>query len=158
MCRLFGSIMLVVVLSWARPAQAQMTLDEPSMPDASGYGEYTYGYQTYGGFGFGYSQEVPAGAAILDRFGIARGVRAVAPPYVSVTPRVRARDARGSAGLVAARPRIALPTGSQYWPGANGVILYSPEIRYRSYGDGYGRGPYGSIDHGIMYKGWLLNN
>ena len=54
----------------------------------------------------------------------------------------------------AAQSQYPLPTGSLDWPAANGVILYSPALRYQTYGDGYGRGPYGSVDCGIMYKGW----
>ena len=39
---------------------------------------------------------------------------------------------------------------------ARGVVLYSPALRYQNYGGGYGRGPYGSIDCGMMYKGMSL--
>jgi len=158
MSRLFGSILVVIVMSLSTPAHAQMTMADPNGREDYGYGGYSYGYQTYGGFGLGYSQAVRAGGLIMDRFGMVHEISGVATAPISLAPRVRARNARAGSSRVAAQSQYQLPTGSLYWPAANGVILYSPAMRYRSYGDGYGRGPYGSLDHGIMYKGWPLRD
>jgi hypothetical protein len=70
--------------------------------------------------------------------------------------RRRGVPSRTEAKRVQAQPRYQLPTGSLYWSGANSGILYSPAMRYQTYGGGYARSPYGAVDHSIMYKGWEL--
>ncbi|MFI5461627.1 MAG: hypothetical protein ACHRXM_40095 [Isosphaerales bacterium] len=145
-------------LSLSTPAHAQMTMADPDGMEDYGYGGYSYGYQTYGGFGLGYSQAVPAGGFIMDRFGMVYGFSGVATAPTTLAPRVRARNARAGSSRVAGQSQHQLPTGTLYWPVANRVILYSPAMRYRSYGDGSGRGPYGSLDYRTMYKGWPLGN
>ena len=98
-----------------------------------------------------------AGTFWLDRFGMVHATEPAQPlPRVArATPRNQNdRQRRRAAGF--RRPGARLPTGSLQWPGSSGVVLYSPWLRYQSYGSGYGRGPYGNADCGIMYKGmWL---
>jgi len=158
MSRLLGSMLVVSVLSLSTPAHAQMTMADPDWIEDYGYVGYSYGYQTYGGFGLGYSEAVPAGSLIMDRFGMVHGFSGVATAPASRAPRVRTRNAHAGSSRAAAQAQYQLPTGTLYWPAANGVILYSPAMRYRAYGNGYGRGPYGSRDCGTMYKGWPLGN
>jgi hypothetical protein len=80
-----------------------------------------------------------------------------AQPPAAVTPRRRAAKLDISqTSRRSSKTANSLPTGSLSWPGSNNVILYSPGLRKQGYGGGYGLGPYGSIDCGIMYKGmWL---
>jgi hypothetical protein len=116
-----------------------------------------------GGIGLDLRQPMTAGRLIMDQYGMVHQVPSV---QSQPAPRVeRARRSQARAGSSRARtarpvavPKYQLPTGSLYWPGADGVMYYSPLLRYQSYGDGYGTGPYGSVDHGIMYKGWSLQN
>jgi hypothetical protein len=72
------------------------------------------------------------------------------------TPRLRSRSNRSGPAMRTARVGYQLPTGSLNWPGASRVLLYSPALRYENYGGGYGRGPYGTIDCGMMYHGMSL--
>jgi len=179
---MFGSISAgTVLLGLAAPAHAQTTMADWYGVEDYGYGGYSSGYQTYDGFGAGYIQAVVGGSVIMDRFGMLYRIPDVAPAPTSEgrrtedggrkklngssdvvaapalrAARARAGRARAGSGRVAAQPRYQLPTGSLYWPAANEVILYSPAMRYQSYGGGYGRDPYGSIDHGTMWKGWPL--
>jgi hypothetical protein len=159
MSRMFGLILVGIgLLSLASPAHAQMTMADPYGMEDYGYGEYFHGYQTYGGIGLGSGQAVPAGGLIMDRFGMLHAIPSVVPAPTARAPRPRAAQARTGSSRAVAKSRYQLPTGSLYWPAASGVMLYSPFERYQSYGDGYGRGPYGSVDHGIMYKGWPVDN
>jgi hypothetical protein len=112
--------------------------------------------EPYGGFGLEYAQAAPAGSVILDRFGMAHVLPYVTPEPTVVTVRPASPRTRGGSRRAAARLRYSLPTGSLYWPDASGVILYSPAMRYRAYGGGYGLGAYGSADHSDMYQGRLL--
>ena len=150
------SLVVVAFLSLSTPARAQSGAADPYVMEDEGYGGVSDDFSPYGGFGLEYSQPVRAGGLIMDRFGMLYRTPEVAPERSVAAPPARARQARTGSSRVTARPRYQLPTGSLYWPAASGVILYSPAMRYQSYGAGYGRGPYGSVDHGMMYKGWPL--
>jgi hypothetical protein len=119
-----------------------------------------YGSLPNGGFGVGYTQSVAAGSWIMDQYGMMHSVPTIdpAPPAVDAKPATAARPAARTSGSTAnrtkAKPRYQLPTGSLGWSGANGVVVYSPEARYESYGSGYGRGPYGVVDYRHMSWGW----
>ena len=110
----------------------------------------------YGGFGLQYAQALWARygqafvtGAVWSWIGMAYALRIPvrsagtrrAPPGRSW----HAQTSRSHAGSPSGQPRYQLPTGSLDWPAASGVILYSPGDALRSYGSGYGRGPYGSI-------------
>jgi hypothetical protein len=129
-----------------------------------------------GGFGLQYTQPIPSGTLVLNRWGMLEatpGVGTALPPATaveqpaSVPPVARARVARGnrmgrSFARVTGRPITGagvqpgapLPSGSLYWPGAAGMPLYSPAQRYATYGYGYGASPYGTADYGAAYKGY----
>jgi len=161
MTRFYGSLLAgILFFEWAGAAQAQLVSGDPYEP-GSAYDGYFYGNEPYGGFGLEFNQHVPDGSVIMDRFGMlyvasrARTPQIMTPPPSAPT-RPRVRESRSDTRRVQAQPHYQLPTGSLYWPGANSGILYSPEMRYQSYGGGYGRSPYGSVDHGSMYKGWWL--
>ena len=161
MYRMLGLILVVIVLlSASAPTYAQM------MPVGSfgteGY-EYrgdavvAHAYQTFGGFGFEYGQVPDAGGVMIDRFGMPYGI----PVAV---PRARRCGSAAATEAVACRfqprrhpSRTQLPTGSLYWPAANGVSPYSPAARYQAYGSGYAQSPYGGIDAGMMWMGWPLS-
>ncbi len=51
-----------------------------------------------------------------------------------------------------AQPRYQLPTGSLGWSAGNGGMLNPVEARCSAYGSGYGVGPYGVVDHRMMWK------
>jgi hypothetical protein len=110
----------------------------------------------YGGFGHGYVQAPLAGSVLVDRFG---GMYTIAPPVspqVGQAARPDSQPSRVRSRKAPPRPRYALPTGSLYWPGAGAVVMYSPELRYQTYGGGYVRSPYGTLDCGNMWKGWTM--
>jgi len=158
MSRMFGLIVVLIVLGGVPdPAHAQTTMPDYYDMESDGYSGYFSGYQTHGGFGLGYSQAATAGALMMDQFGMQYRLPDVAPAPTVAAPRARAGRARAGTRRAAAPSQYPLPTGSLYWPAANGVILYSPAMRYRAYGAGYGRSPYGSVDYSTMYKGWLLS-
>jgi hypothetical protein len=157
MSRTLGMFVVVIVLlSALTPARAQVTGADSYGMEYGGYRGSTYDNQPFGGFGFEYGQVARAGGMILDQYGIVRQAPGFAPAPTAPAPRARARQTLAGSSRVAARASFALPTGSLYWPGASGVILYSPATRYQSYGSGYGRSPYGSVDCSTMYKGWPL--
>jgi len=159
MPRMIGLILVLILpVGMPAPAQAQMTMADYYGMEDNGYGGSFSGYQTHGGFGLGYSQEAVAGGVIMDRFGMPYRIPDVGPAPAVAAPRARAGRARAGSRRAAAPSQFPLPTGSLYWPAANGVMLYSPAMRYRAYGSGYGRSPYGSVDHSIMYKGWPLSD
>jgi hypothetical protein len=123
---------------------------------ATDYANSIYQIEPYGGFGLETMQTPFAGTVWLDRFGMVRATEPAQP-----MPRLAARGPGTKATSPAARRQVSrtgarLPSGSLHWPGSSGVVLYSPGLRYQSYGGGYGRGPYGNIDCGIMYKGMSL--
>jgi hypothetical protein len=157
MNRLFASTSAVVLLvGLLAPADAEMSGEDPYVMGPLGVGGYAYDSEPYGGFGLEFAQLAPAGSLMMDRFGMWYAL-----PYISPAPTVAASQPRANLRRAGSRrttalPRYSLPTGSLYWPGASEVILYSPSMRYRAYGGGYARDPYGSIDHSIMYKGWPL--
>ncbi len=151
---LASSMVLVLSLSLAATAEAQLAAD-PYDSDSPASVRSSVPIAPYGGFGLETMQTLHPGTLIVDRFGLVREIPFVQPPS-SVGPRPRSTASRSnSSGRV---PRVArkLPTGSLDWAGANGVILYSPALRFQDYGGGYGRGPYGSVDCGMMYKGMSL--
>jgi hypothetical protein len=150
------SFAVVFLIGWGSRAEAQMVAD-PYGSDGSGYGASLYRIAPNGGFGLETMQTPVMGAVVLDRFGLAHGT-----PLVQLSPQVRASrsGAKASRSLASGRRGRAgyqLPTGRLDWAGASGVVLYSPALRYQNYGGGYGRGPYGSIDCGMMYHGMSLS-
>jgi hypothetical protein len=97
------------------------------------------------------------GSVVMDRFGLVHGPMDARPaPPPPQPPRSRTKTGRTTASGRVVPTRYPLPTGSLNWPGASGVVLYSPADRYQNYGGGYGRGPYGSIDCGMMFRGMAL--
>ena len=131
--------------------------DSPTDADASAYGESLAQIEPYGGFGLEMMQ-TPIG-----RHRHARSLWIGSPSSVCVShrcrvaaPRPRVRSSRSGPATRTARVGYQLPTGSLDWPAASGVILYSPALRYENYGGGYGRGPYGTMDCGMMYHGMSL--
>jgi hypothetical protein len=131
------------------------------------YGIYPYGDEPYGGFGMDYVQAPSSGGLVMDRFGMIHeapvvGSRpVVAAERVSVRSETRSRSARTrprrAQAQAQARGNYQLPTGALRWKGGEGVLLYSPALRYQSYGGGAARSPYGSIDYGSMWMGWPLS-
>ena len=155
MTRSLGLILAVaVILGSASTARAQ-TVADPYRMEESTYGEHL-ARMPHGGFGLETLQVPRPGGIWMDRFGMLHRT-----PGVAVAPRPTAvrsggRLSRsGTSGRVA-RSQYQLPTGSLYWPEASEVILYSPAMRYETYGGGYGRGPYGSVDCSIMFRGMAL--
>lgn len=153
-----------IVLSHALAAsvQAQSTPYDDSgfVPSATGIS--SFGTLPNGGFGVEYTQPVVAGSWIMDQYGMVYAAPTVdpTPPPVDAKPATAARPATRTSGSAVnrtkAKPRYQLPTGSLGWSGANGVVLYSPAVRYESYGSAYGRGPYGVVNYGYMSRGWPL--
>jgi len=172
------TLAMVFGLCWAHTSSGQVVGD-PLQSGTSPYADYIYQIESYGGFGLDTMQAPVAGAFWLDRFGLLQGpvpvqpvsvqaIPSVAPrrartkplpvqPTPRVTPRrARTRPANSAASGRVSPARYSLPTGSLAWPAERDVVLYSPELRYQSYGGGYGRGPYGAVDCGMMYKGMQL--
>jgi len=159
MTRLFGlTVAIVLPLSLATTTRAQTTPYDDFVPETPIYGVAAEGSQPYGGFGLGYSQPVLAGTVIMDQYGLLHAIPDVeaAPALVAVAPQPRTRNSRSASRRASAQPRYQLPTGSLGQSASNGVILYSPGMRYQNYGNGYDRGPYGVVDYSQMYKGWPL--
>ena len=118
--------------------------------------------QSYGGFGLEYAQPLANGGAVMDQYGMWHGVPSVTRRSLpSSSPPPLPAPARTSRACLAPRCAvsrdISSPTGSLGWTGANGGILYSPGMRYQSYGNGYGHGPYGVTDYQYMWKGWVTD-
>ena len=149
------TLTLVLLLGWASRSSAQ-TVADARVSVATIYNKYIYAIEPNGGFGLETIQIPFAGAFWLDQFGLVHAIEPAQP-----LPRIAARRSAPKSIVAPASHRVSktgarLPTGSLAWPGASGVVLYSPWLRYQSYGSGYGRGPYGNADCGIMYKGmWL---
>jgi hypothetical protein len=149
------SFAVILAIGSSSPVQAQMAGD-PYGPYASPYGGSTVQIEPHGGFGLELIQAPMPGTVMLDRFGIVYGVPD-RESFVRVTaPLPRARSSRSGPAKRTARIGNQLPTGSLDWAGASGVMLYSPAFRYQNYGGGYGRGPYGTMDCGMMYHGMSL--
>jgi hypothetical protein len=149
------SFVVVFAIGWASSAEAQMAAGRHGL-DASAYADSPYQIEPYGGFGLETMQTPFVGTVVLDRFGIVRGIPPAQPARRASGPRQR-----GKASAALPRNRTApatyrLPAGSLNWAGTSRMVLYSPALRYQNYGGGYGRGPYGSIDCGMMYKGMSL--
>jgi hypothetical protein len=149
------ALAMVLLLGWASRSVAQ-PVAVPNGFVTTVHGDSVYAVEPYGGFGMETIQVPFAGTFWLDRFGMVHATEP-AQPLPSVAAR---RPGTKTTGTAASR-RVSksgarLPTGSLEWSGSSGVVLYAPWLRYQSYGSGYGRGPYGSTDCGIMYKGmWL---
>jgi hypothetical protein len=148
---------LIAVLSFgvSPPANAQME-DHPYGADASPYGISPDRLEPFGGFALEMAQIPMEGTVVIDRFGLAHGTPRPLRSEPMTVPRPRAKATRTVPGRRAARVGYQLPTGSLDWAGATGVLLYSPAMRFENYGGGYGRGPYGSVDCGMMYHGMSL--
>jgi hypothetical protein len=150
------SFVVISFFGWPSLAKAQSAAD-PYGFLATDPGAFLDSLEPFGAFGFETMQTPFSGSVVMDRFGMVHGTvyarPAASPPQ---PPRSRAKTGRTAASGRITRARHPLPTGSLNWPGANGVVLYSPAYRYQNYGGGYGRGPYGSIDCGMMFKGMAL--
>jgi hypothetical protein len=165
MNRAFGLVLAVVLFSGLNTTTRAQTDDPP-----------------FGGFGYDYAQVPPSNSIVLDRFWMPVQTPAVgtAPaPAIRTSPTATVVTTQPRAAAAMTRPRVdpaakrtarahrrygmvpmqgsyQLPTGSLYWPAAAGVSLYSPAQRYQSYDFGYDKSPYGSIEYGSMYKGFLM--
>jgi hypothetical protein len=117
----------------------------------------------FGGFGFEYAQPQLAGSVIMDQWGFWHATPTVEPTEAPAAVAVRnpsqqrTRGSRSNSEQPLARPRYQLPTGTLRGSGGESVILYTPESRYRAYGNGYSRGPYGVTDYSRMYRGAPLD-
>jgi hypothetical protein len=157
---LTATILLSHALAVSVQAQSTPYDDRGFVPSASGI--TNSGSLPNGGFGVEYTQPVVVGSWIMDQYGMVYAAPTVdpAPPAADPKPATAARPAIRTPGSTAnrtkAKPRYQLRTGSLGWSGANGVVLYSPEARYESYGSGYGRGAYGVVNYGYMSRGWPL--
>ena len=142
----------------ATSIQAQTTPYDDRGFDPTGSGISNYGTLPNGSFGFGYTQLIPAGSLVVDQYYMVHAAPTVAPEprAVAAQPAPITRVSRSTSNRTRATPLYQLPTGSLSWYGANGVILYSPAARSGAYGAGYGRGPYGVVNYGYMYKGWPM--
>ena len=76
-----------------------------------------------------------------------------APPRPRVASRRRAKPSNARRAARFPNRRTACRRGRSTGRRERDVVLYSPALRYQSYGGGYGRGPYGTVDCGMMYKG-----
>jgi hypothetical protein len=158
MIRTLGlTVALVVPLSLATTTHAQMAPYDAGGTPSPYYGVSAYGGQPFGGFGLDYAQRAPSGGMVMDQYGMWHAVPYVesAPTVAAVAPQPRTRTTRSASRRVAvkvAQPRYQLPSGSLGLSGANGGILYSPGMRYQSYGSGYGW-PVGVIDNSGMWHG-----
>jgi hypothetical protein len=153
MNRILGLAVAIVVpfcLSTAAHAQSAYYGVGPTGPV---YGGYANAGQPYGGFGLEYSPAVPAGGIVIDQYGLLHAVPYVASASpVVVQPQPQVRTTRSGSRRAIAQPRYQLPTGSLGWSGGNGGMLYPVQTRGGSYGSGYDVGPYGVIDHNMMWK------
>ncbi len=150
------TLAMVVMLGPATMSHAQTAAD-PYRMEESTYGEHLDRLGHHGGFGLETTQAPRAGGVWMDRFGILHQTPIVAPAPGVKAARPVVRPSRSSTSERTARSNYQLPTGSLNWPGASGAILYSPAMRFQSYGGGYGWGPYGSVDCGIMFRGMSLD-
>jgi hypothetical protein len=151
------SLLAVFSVGLSLRAEAQMAADYG--PNAVGGASAAERVEPYGGFGLETAQTPVSGGAALDRFGMIHAMPSARPAALVSVPDRRNKTnpmARYTQRGRAARAGHQLTTGSLEWGGADRVLLFSPEVRHRSYGGGYGQGPYGSFDCGMMYKGmWL---
>jgi hypothetical protein len=156
MVRCIGlGLFAVLSIGVSPPVNAQMA-DHSFGANAFPYGISPDDLGPYGGFGLETAQVLTEGAVVVDRFGLAHGNPRAQRSQPVTVPRPRAKTSRAGQGRRVARVGYQLPTGSLDWAGASGVIFYSPAVRYENYGGGYGRGPYGSVDCGMMYHGMSL--
>jgi hypothetical protein len=159
MSRAIGLALAVVLLvGVSSTSHAQMTSGSDDEMGTSGYGGHSYENPAFGGFGMDYMQVPQAGTFQMDRFGGVYAVPGSYPgmPQVFTAAPARTQSNNSRSGATSVRARYRVPTGSLYWPGAGGVLLYSPQLRNASYGSGYARSPYGRIDYGTMWLGWPI--
>jgi hypothetical protein len=155
---LTATILLSHALAAAVQAQSTPYDDRGFVPPANVISNYRS--MPNGSFGIEYTQPVVAGSWIMDQYGMVYRVPTIepAPRAAEAKPALAARPGPRMAGSTAnrakAKARYAVPTGSLGSSGSNGVVLYSPEARYETYGAGYGRGPYGVVNYGSMWWGW----
>ena len=149
------TLVIVLLLSCASRGNAQAVASR----NGSGTNPYrgsTRRLEPYGGFGLETMRTPISGRLWQDRFGLGHATAPAEPPAAITRGRRAAKPVISQTSRRASKTANSLPTGSLSWPGSNDVILYSPGLRHQGYGGGYGLGPYGSIDCGIMYKGmWL---
>jgi hypothetical protein len=149
------SLIVVFSIGLASPAEAQMAAD-PYGWDASTGGDLLYRIEPTGGFGLETMQSPFAGMVVMDRFGMVHAAPIAQSPQHVPAPQRRTRKGQAVMSRRVSRDEYQLPTGSLNWAGASNVVFYSPALRYETYGGGYGRGPYGSMDCGMMYHGMSL--
>jgi hypothetical protein len=145
------TVAIVMPLTLATASQAQSTYYGAGTASPV-YGAPMVVDQPYGGLGLQYSPAVPAGGVVMDQYGLLHQVPYVvsAPPVVvRAQPRVTTRY--GSRRAMA-QPRYLVPTGSLGVSAGNGGMFYPVDARYATYGSGYAVGPYGVVDHQMMWK------
>jgi hypothetical protein len=152
MNRMVGlTVAIVVPLTLATASHGQSTYYglETASPV---YGVPDVPSQPYGGFGLQYSPAIPPGGMVVDQYGLLHPVAYVASaPQVVVQAQPRAVTRYGSRRAMA-QPRYLVPTGSLGWSAGNSGMLYPVNARYAAYGSGYAVGPYGVVDHQMMWK------
>jgi hypothetical protein len=145
----------LIFLSFASPGDAQTPFTENGSAITNSR-ESVAPIQPYGGFGLENMRTPIAGREWVDRFGMVHTAEPAPLSTVLAPHRVAKKVSSSPVNRKVSRTPSLLTTGSLNWPASSELILYSPEFRYRSYGGGYGYGPYGSVDCGIMYKGMSL--
>jgi hypothetical protein len=148
-------IAMLIGLGWASPGGAQSVADRDAS-SATFHGKTLYRIEPCVGFGLESIQMPVAGAILVDRFGLLHVAEPIQSRPGNVSRRAGSRAMNSAPGRGRVHDGDRLRAGSLSWPGAGGVVLYSPPLRYETYGGGYGRGPYGSVDCGMMYKGMAL--
>ncbi len=181
MMRILGPVVAITLMSLGSRAVAQVPEDD--LRAGSTNGRPGLFNESYGGFGFGYTQVLPSNSYVFDRYwnlvetpsvGSTTPDGSLTPSVASTRPgepaervakartgkpaRLAGKAASRSVGRktyrTAVQPPEPLPSGSLYWPGSAGASLYSPALRSGTYGWGYGVSSYGSIDYGSSYKGY----
>jgi hypothetical protein len=142
------ALAIVIPLTLTTASQAQT----PSTYYGVDVASPAYGGQPYGGFGLQYAPAVPDGGVVVDQYGLVHQV-----PYVASAPQVAVQaqprvTRRYGTRRATAQPRYLVPTGSLGFSSGNGDMLYQVDARYAAYGSGYGVGPYGVVDHRMMWK------
>jgi hypothetical protein len=149
------ALAIVLLLTIASRSGAQTEVNRNASARIA-YRDSVRPIEPYGGFGLEAMRTPISDRIWVDRFGMVHATEPAGPVPVLTRRRPRTKVSGAAAGRPVSQTGSRLPTGSLDWPGSSGVILYSPGLRYLSYGGGYGFGPYGSVDCGIMYKGmWL---
>jgi hypothetical protein len=149
------TLAMIFLLGSASRSGAQTVVDRNGSSRTT-YGEFVYPIEPNGAFGLEAMRTPISGRLWVDRFGMVHRTDPAGSEPVLAPRRVRTKGNGALGGRRVSKTGSRLPTGSLEWPATGGLLLYSPGLRYQSYGGGYGFGPYGSVDCGIMYKGmWL---